>query len=406
MSSVASLLNKTLSATDQSSRLSINQSVQTKSRIVSIDILRGLVIVFMMLDHVRERVYLHVPVSDPMDLDATSPLLFFNRYLAHLCAPIFIFLTGLSAWLYAHPANGGFRSPSGFLFKRGLFLIFIEVTVIYLVWVGTFSTLYLQVIWAIGLCMIALSALVKLNYWVVGALGFLIVFGHNFLSPISFQPGEFGYSLWTILHDRNFLIEDGPIPIKISYPVLPWIGVILLGYFAGPIYARTMDMITRRKILVALGASCLLLLLVLRGFNIYGETIPWSQQESAILTLMSFLNYTKYPPSLDFVLVTLGIGFFLLAWFESMNNKLMDALEVYGSVPMFIYILHLYALLLAYVILFAIFGANQGERFGVDHVGWIWVGTIILAVTLYFPTRAFAAYKHREKRNKAWLSYF
>ncbi len=199
---------------------------------------------------------------------------------------------------------------------------------------------------------------------------------------------------------KNDLLE-----IRISYPVLPWIGVILLGYFAGPLYSRATDIMTRRRILIALGVSCLALLLLLRGFNIYGETLPWSIQDTTIQTVMSFLNYTKYPPSLDFLLITLGVGFFLLAWFESMNNKLLDAIEVYGSAPMFTYVLHLYALLLGYQLLFAIFGANQGDRFGVDHVWWVWIGTVILALILYFPTKAFANYKHREKRNKPWLSY-
>jgi uncharacterized membrane protein len=367
--------------------------------------MRGLVIIFMMMDHIRERVYLHMPVSDPMDVDATAPELFLTRYLAHLCAPVFIFLTGLAAWLYAHPASGEFRSPTGFLFKRGLFLVLIEVTVIYLVWAETY-TVWLQVIWAIGLCMIALSVLVRLNYWLIGALGLLIVFGHNLLSPISFAPGEFGYTLWTILHDRNYLVEEGLLKVKVSYPVLPWIGVILLGYFSGPLYARSTDLLTRRRILIGLGLGCLALLLLLRGFNIYGETLPWTYQDTAVQTVMSFLNYTKYPPSLDFLLITLGIGFFLLAWFESMDNKLLDAIEVYGSVPMFVYILHLYVLLAAYEVLLAIFGANQGDRFGVDQVWWIWIGTAVLAVALYAPTRAFANYKHREKRNKPWLSYF
>jgi len=380
--------------------------VKAKSRVASIDILRGLVIVFMILDHVRERLLLHIPVGDPMDVEHVSPTLFFTRYLAHLCAPIFIFLTGMAAWLYAHPAAGGYRSPSSFLFKRGLFLVFVEVFVLYWLWAGTFPTLFLQVIWAIGLCMIALSAMVKLNYWLIGAIGFIIVFGHGLLSPIFFEPNEFGYTLWTILHDRGYLIEDGPLPIKISYPVLPWIGVIMLGYFSGPLYSRAIDMMTRRKMLITLGVGCLLLLAILRGFNIYGETLPWAVQDTALQTVMSFLNYTKYPPSLDFLLITIGIGFFLLAWFESRQSKLFDALEVYGSVPMFIYILHLYVLLAVYEILFAIFGANQGDRFGVDHVSWVWGLTIVLAVILYFPTKAFAEYKHREKRNKAWLSYF
>lgn len=377
------------------------------SRIASIDVMRGLVIVFMMLDHVRERIFLHVPVSDPMDVDATSPALFFTRYLAHLCAPVFIFLTGLSAWLYAHPASGAYRSPTAFLFKRGLFLVVIEVTIIYLVWATSFpNTLYLQVIWAIGICMIALSVLARLNYWLVGALGFVIVFGHNALSPISFTPDEFGYAFWTILHDRNFLVQDGLLNIKVSYPVLPWIGVILLGYFAGPVYARSMDMPTRRKILIGLGLGCLTLLVVLRGLNVYGEALPWSHQETAVKTMMSFLNYTKYPPSLDFLLVTLGAGFLLLAGFEARRNRVLDALEVYGSVPMFVYILHLYVLLAVYGMLRLVFGANQGERFGVDQVWWIWVGTAVLAVAVYRPTKAFADYKHREKRNKPWLSYF
>jgi uncharacterized membrane protein len=254
--------------------------------------------------------------------------------------------------------------------------------------------------------MIALSVLCKLNYWLIGALGFLIVFGHNALSPISFAPNEFGYSLWTILHDRNYLVDAGALKIKVSYPVLPWIGVILLGYVAGPLYARTVDVLTRRKILIGLGLACLAVLLVLRGFNIYGETLPWAVQDTAIGTVMSFLNFTKYPPSLDFLLITLGIGFFLLAWFESTQNKLLDAIEVYGSVPMFVYILHLYVLLAAYTILYSVFGANHGDRFGVDHVSWIWIGTAALAVALYYPTKAFANFKHREKRNRRWLSYF
>jgi len=377
-----------------------------KTRIASIDVLRGLVIVFMMIDHVRERIFLHMPVGDPMDVDTISPALYFTRYLAHLCAPVFIFLTGLAAWLYAHPASGAYRSPTGFLFKRGLFLVFIEVTVIWGVWATSFTTVFLQVIWAIGLCMIALSVLARLNYWLIGALGFAIVAGHNLLSPIAFAPDEFGYSLWTILHDRGFLVDNGWLKIKVSYPVLPWIGVILLGWFAGPLYAHTTDWFTRRKALIGLGLGCLGLLLVLRGFNLYGETLPWSVQDSAVRTLMSFLNYTKYPPSLDFLLITLGIGFFLLAWFESVQNKVIDALEIYGSVPMFVYILHLYVLLAAYGVLRLVFGANHGDRFGVDHVWWIWLGTAVLAVALYRPAKAFAEYKHREKRNKPWLSYF
>lgn len=378
-----------------------------KSRIASIDIMRGVAILLMMLDHVRERFFMHVRVGDPI-YDTVEPDLFFTRYVTHLCAPVFIFLAGLSAWLYAHPARGAFRSPTSFLYKRGLFLIFVEVVFYYLVWADTLaSTMYLQVLWAIGVSLIGLSLACKMNYWLIGALGFLIVFGHNALSPITFTPDEFGYTLWSILHDQNNIGQIGGLTIRASYPVLPWFGVILLGYFAGPLYAKTFDVLRRRKILVGLGMACLVLLLVLRGFNIYGETLPWTSQETAIGTVMSFLNYTKYPPSADFLLVALGFGFLLLAWLESIRkqNKLLDGIEVYGSVPMFAYVVHLYVLLAAYWILMLIFGPNHGERFGLDHVWQIWIGTIVLAVGLYFPLKAFATYKHREKRSKPWLSY-
>ena len=375
-----------------------------RKRIASIDVMRGLVIFLMMIDHVRERFYYHLQVTDPMNLDVTTPDLFFTRMTAHLCAPTFVFLTGLSAWLYAHPANRPYRSPSNFLLTRGLFLIFIEVTVINFSWMGNFDTLWLQVIWAIGISMISLSLLCKLPMPAIFAIGFVIVFGHNLLTPITFQPGEFGYTAWSILHDRGWLIADGPLRVRASYPVLPWIGVILLGYSLGPLFARSVDVVTRQKKLILLGCGCLVLLLLLRGFNIYGETLPWQAGETWVQSLMSFVNFTKYPPSLDFLLLTLGVAFLLLAWFESLNNRLLDALEVFGSAPMFIYILHLYALLIGYRILLATVGPNQGDLFGVDHFWIIWVLSIGLAAALYWPTKVFAQFKH--STDKAWVKYF
>ncbi|TQV73566.1 DUF1624 domain-containing protein [Exilibacterium tricleocarpae] len=378
------------------------------SRIISIDLLRGLVILIMMVDHVRERFFMHTRVGDPID-ETVSPELYFTRYLTHLCAPIFIFLAGLSAWLYAHPASGSYRSPANFLFKRGLVLILIEVVLYYLLWVDTIATtIWLQVLWAIGVSMIGLSLMCRLNYWIIGFVGFLIVFGHNALTPIEFAPDEFGYTIWSILHDQNNIGEVGGLTIRASYPVLPWFGVILLGYFAGPLFAHTVSSITRRKALIIMGLTSLLVLLVLRGFNLYGETSPWSVQATTVGTVMSFLNFTKYPPSLDYLLVTLGVGFFLLAWFDTFRdqNAALKVLEVYGSVPMFAYIVHLYALLAAYWVLYLFFGATHGDRFGLSSVGQIWIGAALLALILYFPSKAFANYKHREKHNRAWLSYF
>ena len=368
--------------------------------------MRGLVMLFMLIDHVRERIYLHMQVADPMNIESTSIDLFFTRMLAHLCAPVFVFLTGLSTWLYAHPASQPARSPSNFLFKRGLFLILMEITIINFSWMGEYHTLWLQVIWAIGISMIFLSIMVKLPMWIIAATGFVIVFGHNLLTPINFVPGEAGFTLWTILHDRAYLVSEGALKIRASYPVLPWMGVILLGYFTGQIYDKKVDSDFRINFLIRLGLGCIALLLLLRGFNIYGETLPWEYGESTIYTIMSFFNFTKYPPSLDFLLMNLGISFLLLAWFELLDhkNKVLHVLKTFGSVPMFFYVVHLYALLIIYWILSAIYGSNQGDLFGVNQFSWVWLVSIFLSAALYFPTKAFAKFK--KESNQSWLRYF
>jgi len=376
------------------------------ARIGAIDVMRGLVMLIMLIDHVRETIYLHLQVSDPMSVQTTEPALFFTRLAAHLCAPTFVFLTGLGAWLYANPPGAPPRSPAGFLFKRGLLLVVLEVTLVSFAWVGIFpmKTLYLQVIWVIGLSMIVLAALARLPRGWLAALGLLIVFGHNLLTPIEFKPGEIGYSLWTILHDRGFLVADGALKVKVSYPLLPWIGVILLGFAAGPLYGSTMAPERRQVLLLRLGAGCLVLLLLLRGLNIYGETLPWAPGEDFTHTLMSWLNFTKYPPSLDFLLLTLGIALLLMRVFENVDNGLTDAIRCYGGAPMFFYLLHLYVLLVVQKLVVAWVGANHGDRFGVDHVGWIWLVAALLVLLLYAPTRAFAHYKRSSRR--AWVRYF
>ena len=374
-----------------------------RSRIQSIDMMRGLVMLIMLLDHVRERFFYHMQVLDPMDLDETSASLFFSRFAAHLCAPVFVFLTGLSAWLYANPVNGPARSARSFLLKRGLFLIALEVTIINFSWMGSYHTIWLQVIWAIGLSMVVLALVSQWPKAVLALLGFGIVFGHNLLTPVSFQPEEWGYSLWTILHDRNFLVSEGAVKIKASYPVLPWIGVIILGYLAGPLYSKTLSAEHRGRLLLQLGAGCLLLFIVLRGFNIYGETLDWQLYPDLVTSLMSILNLTKYPPSLNFLLVTLGLMFLLLFVLEKPQGKWTQILVNFGSAPMFFYILHLYVLLVLYRIVLAVCGPNQGEGFGMEHMGWIWLTTVLLAVALYLPTKWFSLYKKRSQQ--AWVRY-
>lgn len=282
----------------------------------------------------------------------------------------------------------------------------LEIVVINFSWSGRFppSAIYLQVIWAIGLSMIALALLHRLPRKVLVALGLIIVFGHNLLTPISFEPGSWGFIPWTILHDRGYLVAEGALKIKVSYPLLPWIGVILLGYAAGPWYARSVAPARRRKTLLIAGGVSLALLLVLRGLNIYGETLAWVPGETALLTVMSFLNVTKYPPSLAFLLITLGGGCLVLAWLEGRDNGLLRVSAVFGGAPMFYYLLHLFTLLILQVAALAILGANYGGRYEFDSYWMVWLMSAALLPLMYWPCKAFGQFKRRT--TMAWVKYF
>ncbi|WP_238580528.1 DUF1624 domain-containing protein, partial [Pseudomonas aeruginosa] len=209
-------------------------SISNSSRLHSIDALRGLVMLFMLLDHVRETFFLHRQVGDPMDVASTEPALFLSRTLAHLCAPVFVFLTGLSAFLYGEKHQGR-RAVSAFLFKRGLFLVALELTLVNFAWTFQLppTVIYLQVIWAIGLSMLALAALLWLPRPLLAALGVLLVAGHNLLDPLHFAPGSAWHLPWAVLHDRGWIEAGDALRLRTSYPLLPWIGVIALGYAAG-----------------------------------------------------------------------------------------------------------------------------------------------------------------------------
>lgn len=377
-------------------------SVATPSvRILSIDALRGLVILLMLVDHAREFFFIHAQVSDPMDVTATSPALFFTRLTAHLCAPVFVALTGLSAWLYASK-KGGAPAASAFLFKRGLFLIVLELTLVNFAW--TFSltptTVFLQVIWVIGLSMIALAALVHLPRRLLIALGLLIVLGHNLLDPITVAEGAPGHAVWAILHDRGYIDLPWGGQARTSYPLLPWIGVIALGYGIGPWFAA--EGATRRRRLIALGLAMLALFVVLRAINLYGDQ-AWAMQPDLLHTVMSLLNLTKYPPSADFLLMTLGVGALLLAGLERAPSRLIGLLAVFGGAPLFFYLIHLYGLHLLNLAALALFGANQGEVFSVPGVGWIWLLALAVAVPSWFACRWFAGLKRRS--SQWWMKY-
>jgi len=378
----------------------------TTARLSSIDLLRGTVMVLMLLDHVRETFFLHVQMGDPVDVAKASPALFFCRLLAHLCAPVFVFLTGLSAWLYASNKPDGRRAASAFLFKRGLFLVVLELTLVNFAWTFELppSTLYLQVIWAIGLSMLALSALLWLPRGVLVALAILIIAGHNLFDGMRLSADQPLHALWAVLHQRDWLQLGEGLRARTSYPVLPWIGVIALGWAAGPWFARDASMPRRHALLLWSGLGALAGFALLRLANIYGDA-SWAPQADTLRTLMSVFNVTKYPPSLQFVLLTLGVGLLLLRLYESPAlARRLRPLSALGSAPMFFYLLHLFVLKLLYLGAVALWGFNKGAVFGFDSVATLVAISVALALLLQPPTAAFARLKSR-RRDLAWLRY-
>ncbi|MQT46829.1 DUF1624 domain-containing protein [Pseudomonas helleri] len=382
------------------------QAPPSGQRLLSIDALRGLVIIFMLLDHVRETFFLHRQVADPMNIDVTDPALFFSRTLAHLCAPVFVLLTGLSAFLYGEKYQGT-RDVSAFLFKRGLFLVVLEFTLVNFAWTFQFppSVIYMQVIWAIGVSMIALAALVWLPRPLLFVLAVVIIAGHNLLDNVHFAAGSAMHVPWAILHDRGWIEFSDNLRLRTSYPVLPWIGVIALGYCLGPWFARSASAALRQRFLLLAGTGALLGFVALRLLNGYGEA-QWVGYSNVTQTLMSFFNITKYPPSLLFLTLTLGVGLLLLLGFERAGQqRWIRTLAVFGAAPMFFYLLHLYVLKVLYLICVGLFGLNQGDYFGFDGIGAVWLTAILLAAALYLPVRWFAGLKAR-RRDVSWLKYF
>ncbi|MCB1782188.1 MAG: DUF1624 domain-containing protein [Candidatus Competibacteraceae bacterium] len=372
------------------------------ARIDSIDLLRGLVLVLMVLDHTRT--YLSDPSFDPLDLEHTTPGLFLTRWITHLCAPIFVWLAGMSARRLSLQLDQ--NALSRFLLTRGLFLMVMELTVVYMAWTftlpGTGSPV-LGVIWAIGGSMVVLAGLVRLPLVLVGGIGLVMIVGHNLLDGI--DPARLGAleAWWPILH------EKGPTPMgKVLYPLVPWIGVMAVGYVFGGVF--DLEPRQRRTVLVDFGCALLALFLLLRLSNGYGDPHPWPLQPTVTFTLLSFLDASKYPPSLIFLLMTLGPASILLAYCDRTRLPLADPLATFGRVPLFFYITHLVIVrLLAGVIALSL-GFDlallpkdpvaAGWGFGLPVVYGAWIGIVVV---LYPMCRWFAGVKAR-RRNR-WLSY-
>jgi uncharacterized membrane protein len=399
-----------------------------KTRVDSIDLLRGIVMVIMMLDHTRDFIHNAVFQFDPLDPTRTNPALFFTRWITHFCAPTFVFLAGTG--IYLQFARGKSKSTlTRFLITRGLWLIFLEFSLVRL---GAFFNVELkflmmmQVIWAIGVSMIVMAGLIHLPLRVIAAFGLSMIALHNLLDrfqiPRAFGNPNFGWGskLWLILHQQGaFFIDGFPSPVVlVLYPLIPWVGVMAVGYAFGAIYQKsTAD---RKRLLFTIGLTSILLFMLIRGINVYGDPQSWQwEPRGFIYTVFSFLNTAKYPPSLLFLLMTLGPSILSLALFEAGNATPPSGLRkffiTFGRVPLFFYLLqwptaHLISVILHYSFgkpvgwLFKTpidwnnIGPNMGFNLVVVYISWI-VGVLLL----YPLCRWFAGVKQR--RRDWWLSY-
>jgi uncharacterized membrane protein len=372
-------------------------AVPVKKRIESIDIMRGIVMVIMALDHCRD--FLTHLNYDPTDLSKASSILFLTRFVTHYCAATFVFLAGTSAYLSI--SRGKTKNEAAkFLLSRGLWLVFLELTIIRFGWIMDldYHFIFLQVIWAIGVSMVILAALIYLPLPALAAVGFILVFGHDLFDNLSTATFSLASKdIWDILHVGG-MVSFGNINVLFFYPLIPWIGVMALGYCFGTLFK--MDAPKRRKLLITFGIGAIVLFIAIRSFNFYGDPSNWTNQYSWYRDVLSFIDVSKYPPSLDYLLITLGPVMLMLAALENVHNRVTSIFLVYGRVPLFYYILHLYLARLLCFLTFVVMGKKHGYSFPLDTVYIIW---LLVVFILYFPCRWFMKYKQTHKQ--WWLSY-
>lgn len=389
------------------------------TRLQSIDILRGAVMIIMALDHVRDFVHQSAQYFAPDDLSKTTAMLFLTRWITHFCAPTFMFLAGTGAFLWQQ--RGRTRGDlSRFLLTRGPWLILLELTFVrclgfYFTFDYTFIALL--VIWAIGASMVALAALIYLPPRVLLAVSLTMIFTHNLFDSVQAKSfGGFAW-VWNILHQPG-VFPLGQHTILAGYSLIPWIGVMAAGYCFGQLFLLEPE--RRRTILLRLGTGITVAFFVIRGLNIYGDARHWAVQKSAVFTALSFLNCTKYPPSLDYLLMTLGPAILILGLIEYVRLSTNNPLIVFGRVPMFYYLIHLPLIHATAVVLAGIrygdplflfkhrlpvlngaspgFPTDYGYNLAITYLIWI---SIVAA--LYYPCRWYANLKAR--RRDDWLSY-
>jgi uncharacterized membrane protein len=400
---------KPLSATGPLPELNV------KYRIDSIDVLRGLIMLVMALDHTRD--FFHFQHPEPTDLLGTTPILFFTRWITHFCAPVFVFLSGISANLSGNRRTK--KELSIFLFKRGIWLIFVELVLITF-GLGLdpfFHVFVFQVLWVIGAGMVILACMLWLPLPVIALTGAVLFFGHDVINYLDIPRGGSSGFLLKLLFTASGSLHavNANHSIFLFYALLPWTGVMLLGYAAGMLYAEGFDALWRRKMLYFMGYGSVFLFLVFRMINMYGDPLPWTLQPRPGFKFLSFLNVSKYPPSMLYLCMTLGPGLIFLAALERIKNKLTAFLKFYGSVPLFYYVLHLYLLRVINASLFFLQGFSFSDivtpgqlllfsppAYGLGLGGVYLIWSMVVAL-LYRPCRWFSNYK---RKNKGWwLSY-
>ena len=369
--------------------------------------------VIMALDHTRDYIHFSAHYFDPIDPVKSTWPIYFTRLITDYCAPTFSFLAGLSAFLVGRRKSVG--ELSGFLFKRGFWLVFIELTIVDFAWYFNihFRNIDVAVIWTLGISMIVLAALVYLPRKFILIFSLILIFGHNLLDNLHYNNNI----LWAIIHEpHSFHLSSGFI-FTVDYPIIPWIGVMALGYCFGPIYDGSYDEAKRRKLLNIMGISTIVLFIAIRWINIYGDPVSWKHYGTLSKTLMSFLNVNKYPPSLSYVLMTLGPALLFLANSEKLKGWTVNFFSVFGRVPFFYYILHLFLIHITAMIFAQLTGfgwrimildnwiAEEPKLIGYGASLWVvylvWTGVIL---ALYPLCKKFDQYKQTHKE-KWWLSY-
>lgn len=382
---------------------------QRPARIAAIDILRGIVMVLMALDHTRD--FFSSARYSPTDIEQTNAFMFFTRWITHYCAPVFIFLSGTSAFLSLQ--RGKTRGQASlFLLKRGIWLILLELTLVRFGWLFNleYTMIFVQVIWAIGWSMVFLSALLYLPLRWLAVLSLAIIAGHNLLDGI--RAAQFGDNAlwWNLLHEQDGG-KIGNVRFFVAYPLVPWIAVMALGYCCGSI--MRLEAPQRHRLLTRMGIGCMAAFVVLRLLNLYGDPTPWQEQDTLTKTILSFLNVEKYPPSLLYLLMTLGPALVALPLLERVKAAAIARFfTVFGKVPMFYYLIHIYtihglALLLGLAMGFPLsqftngfFGGESDWGFG---LGGVYLAWAIVIALLYLPCRWFMQVKARRK--DWWLGY-